>query len=424
MSQLNVDSIRNRTGTSGPSIDGDFSINGNTVSSGSLTLNQNLNISGITTASTIIADSFVSPGGGLNISGVTTSSSYVSTVSTGTSPLIVNSTTLVNNLNADLLDNQHSTYYTNAGNLSSGIVPTARLATGTANADAFLRGDSTWQPITSYSDYGSLEQVSGTTRKSISAIYSQNPRGNGALYSWDTTGPWSYLYTYGGAGETDAEQLSWLGLGFLQPALGTTGTYGERSRIGWNRQQISVDGNCIGYQGMYDTWARTASYAPISVLMMPIRNNHPTLSITITLYGIYSNQWSSGHDGYSMWQYAPGQSTYNITSGTWTRLANQTSGSSYPYYASGSVTIPPQTTYVVMQCVSMYYWTSNSSYYVFYDWNRFYNLDATFSDPYIQVDSRMINTMRFADWQRYGLTSNAYQFYKVYNACADMYGNR
>jgi len=425
MSQLNVDSITNRTGTSGPTIAGSLTVNGDIISSGSFNLGQNLNISGILTCSQVIADSFVSPGGGLNISGVTTSTKFESTVATGTSPLVVNSTTLVSNLNADLLDGQQGSYYTNAGNLDSGIVPTARLATGTANVDAFLRGDSTWQPITSYSDYGSLEQVSGSTRKSISAIYSHNPRGNGAIYTWSSNGPWTTLYTYGAGGQIDAEQLSWLGLGFFQPAKTTNGTWGERSRIGWNRQQISVDGNCIGYQGMYDTYARTVSYPPISVMMMPIRNNHPTESKTITLYGVYSNYWSgSGVDGYSLWQYTPGQPTYNITSGTWTLLANQTSGSSYGYTSSASITIPPQTTHVVMQCVSMYYWTSSGNYYVFYDWNRFYNLSATFSDPYIQVDSRMINTMRFADWQRYGLTTTEYQFYKVYNACSDMYGNR
>ena len=37
----------------------------------------------------------------------------------------------------------------NAGNLGSGTVPTARLGSGTANTGSFLRGDNSWQPVTS-----------------------------------------------------------------------------------------------------------------------------------------------------------------------------------------------------------------------------------------------------------------------------------
>ena len=35
----------------------------------------------------------------------------------------------------------------NASNLASGTVPTARLATGTADATSYLRGDQTWAVI-------------------------------------------------------------------------------------------------------------------------------------------------------------------------------------------------------------------------------------------------------------------------------------
>ena len=62
-----------------------------------------------------------------------------STVATGTAPLTVTSTTLVSNLNADRLDGQHGSYYTNASNLSSGTIPTARLFTS-ASGDWFRGG--------------------------------------------------------------------------------------------------------------------------------------------------------------------------------------------------------------------------------------------------------------------------------------------
>lgn len=50
-----------------------------------------------------------------------------SSVATGTAPLEVLSTTVVTNLNADLLDGQHGSYYQNAGNLNAGTLPDARL---------------------------------------------------------------------------------------------------------------------------------------------------------------------------------------------------------------------------------------------------------------------------------------------------------
>jgi len=47
-------------------------------------------------------------------------------------------------LDADLLDGQQGSYYTNASNLSSGTAPAARLGTGTPSSSTYLRGDGAW----------------------------------------------------------------------------------------------------------------------------------------------------------------------------------------------------------------------------------------------------------------------------------------
>lgn len=60
-------------------------------------------------------------------SGVFAGQQLTSLIETGTAPLVVASTTAVDNLNADLLDGQHGSFYQNASNLTTGIVPEARL---------------------------------------------------------------------------------------------------------------------------------------------------------------------------------------------------------------------------------------------------------------------------------------------------------
>lgn len=84
------------------------------------------------------------------------------TVPTGTAPFTISSTTKVTNLNADLLDDQEGSYYTNASNLGSGTVPTARLGSGSATSSTVLAGDSTWKTVASALGYTPVNKAGDT----------------------------------------------------------------------------------------------------------------------------------------------------------------------------------------------------------------------------------------------------------------------
>ncbi len=82
----------------------------------------------------------------------------------------------------------------NASNISSGTVPTARLATGTANASTYLRGDRTWVTLstgnvsydTATANTGYLALPSGTTAQRPGSPANGNTRFNTTLNAIET----------------------------------------------------------------------------------------------------------------------------------------------------------------------------------------------------------------------------------------------
>jgi hypothetical protein len=100
--------------------------------------------------------------------GAQTSGSYVTTdtaqtihgVKTFANNFIVTSNTVIANLNADLLDGQDGSYYSNATNINAGTLNASRLPTvGTAGT----YGNSTHVPVITTDVYGRVSSVTNTT---------------------------------------------------------------------------------------------------------------------------------------------------------------------------------------------------------------------------------------------------------------------
>ena len=66
--------------------------------------------------------------------GIGTTDQFYSSVTTGTAPLVVSSSTMVNNLNVQYLNGQLGSYYQDASNLNAGTISSARLSNVTASS--------------------------------------------------------------------------------------------------------------------------------------------------------------------------------------------------------------------------------------------------------------------------------------------------
>jgi parallel beta-helix repeat protein len=84
--------------------------------------------------SSILNQSISTQSADFNIGGVGTAQQFVSTATIGIAPLVVDSNTRVSNLNADLLDDQDSSYYRNASNINAGTLAVTRGGTGSSTA--------------------------------------------------------------------------------------------------------------------------------------------------------------------------------------------------------------------------------------------------------------------------------------------------
>lgn len=101
---------------------------------------------------------FASPASPL---GVSTTKQLRSSIATGTAPLVISSTTLVGNLNADFLDSQTGSYYTDVGNATAGTLAVGRGGTGQSSYTngQILIGNTTGNTLDKATITGTADQV-------------------------------------------------------------------------------------------------------------------------------------------------------------------------------------------------------------------------------------------------------------------------
>jgi hypothetical protein len=112
---------------------------------------------------------FMRADGATNTTGTLTTTRLISTVATGTSPLAVTSTTLVTNLNAELLNGQNAAYYLNYANLTGvpAVTPSQWVTNGTnIYYNAGNVGIGTLTPANKFVVYGTT-RLGGDTNGNI-----------------------------------------------------------------------------------------------------------------------------------------------------------------------------------------------------------------------------------------------------------------
>jgi hypothetical protein len=259
----------------------------------------------------------------------------------------------------------------------------------------------------------------------IGTVVTTSARQNAYAYvTWASSGPYTTYYHSQCTG-TDATSTlqAWnMFLGDGYPTGTSQGTYSGNYRGDSQRELQFANNNRVGWwRTTYYRYNQTGDYCGCTWRILPIRNTTAS-PITRTVYYAYS-AYNSTYGGASFGYYTPssgGANTYysQQNTGTWTQVSSYPSDSgNSPVETSGSVTVPANTTILVMIASGHHYYTT----YQFQDYNYFYSLDTTLGTGLV-CDLRMLQALQYCRSDN-NVNTASYP-HQIYNACAVSFGDR
>lgn len=251
----------------------------------------------------------------------------------------------------------------------------------------------------------------------IGSIVTNSARGN--VYStgeWTSSGPWTtYYHSWQDASSIVQGWNMFMGDGY--PNGTTQQMYVNDGENAMTRVREFAWRNRLGnnYKDYFYYDNESGNYAGVTWRCIPVRN---TTSSPITrTFSAQLSSINSDYGGCSIFYYTPNSELYSTTTGgTWTSVFSGGSSTSSTT-RSGSVTIPANTTILLMTNSSHVYQTT----YRFKDSNMPYNLN-TFFGTGIQCDMRMLEAI--ATVRDVGAGQTDGQPWRIYPVCASNYGDR
>ena len=201
-------------------------------------------------------------------------------------------------------------------------------------------------------------------------------------------------------------------------ATSTNTTYAGNSGYEVQRLIQYANGNRVGWAGRdYYHQENNNSYGGLSWRVLPIRNTSAS-AIAVNIAAMYTayTTYSSASLGYFTPTNSSGTAYSTVTGGTWTQLQTTTSGNNV--WATNSITVPANTTILVLLNTAHAYQTT----YRFVENSLFYDLDTTFTSPNIICDLRMLYALHQA--RTPSATNSAANPEEIYTACATIFGDR